>query len=243
MCRLTLRLHDGAHAYLPIGREQEENFAWRGHRVGCLVQPEHAIEVRFRMPVYCLGARSPASSSAKTSTSGVWYSPIRTVVSVRLVPISMGTSAETAGESGSNGFRGSDWPSTTGARRKTPAGFQPRKELVDRKSLQLVHLPGFQAELHHEGLGSLSRVIPGNAAQRRAAFNDCAMEEAFRGRHRHQGADLHAAARLAEDRNVMGITAKGCDVVRTHSSEAIISSMPAFEAPAYLAPPVSLRYK
>ena len=59
-------------------------------------------------------------------------------------------------------------------------------------------------------LGCVARIVPVFCA---AAHDDRAMKETLRGRHAGQNADFSAAARLAEDRYVTGVSAERRDVL------------------------------
>src|SRR5260370_30343364 len=52
-----------------------------------------------------------------------------------------------------------------------------------------------------------------DSLQRRTAFDNCFVEQAFGGRHRQQCADLQTAAGLAENRHIAGISAEVNDIV------------------------------
>src|SRR5262245_57234570 len=69
------------------------------------------------------------------------------------------------------------------------------------------------AKLGNETLGRFRRVVGRLATNRGAALRDRAMEQAARGRHRHDRRRLTAAARLTEDRDAIGIATEIRDVV------------------------------
>ncbi len=143
--------------------------------------------------------------------------PGKNVTSVSVVPISSGMSADCAGAVGSNGSPGSERPSTTGD--MASGGRLPLKvSLVSRIfsigsvcSLSM----SFAVSDSRDRNSSVVFVAASWAepANGRATLNDGALEQPFRGRHRHQRADFTAAARLAEQRHVLRIAAERRDVV------------------------------
>src|SRR6185437_13563741 len=83
-------------------------------------------------------------------------------------------------------------------------------QLPARDFLQAVAIA---AELLEDRVGEGRAALAGGDADRRAALHDGAVKEALRRRHRQENADLTAAARLAEDRDVAGVAAEPRDVV------------------------------
>jgi hypothetical protein len=103
-----------------------------------------------------------------------------------LVPISIGTSAETAGAVGSTGCDG---------------------------SVKLVELRLRHAELRQVGRGEAAGILGRAGVKHRAALDDCPVEQPLRRRHRHERPDLPPAAGLAEDRDLVRVAAEAGDVV------------------------------
>jgi hypothetical protein len=104
-----------------------------------------------------------------------------------------------------------------GARAGGARGRHDRaQELVERHVRELGRIADAELLQHRVGqrIGALAR----REAHRRARLDHRAVEEALRGRHDQERADLSAAARLAEDRDVAGIAAKRGDVV-AHPTE------------------------
>ena len=88
-----------------------------------------------------------------------------------------------------------------------------RQQVVVRNLLDLVDVFRVQAELldrlarHRAGIGGIGK------GKHRPGLNDAAVEETLGRRRAHQDIHLPAAARLAEDSNVVGIAAEGFDVL------------------------------
>src|SRR3546814_1396363 len=68
------------------------------------------------------------------------------------------------------------------------------------------------AEFVEKRVGAFGRVERARDGDLLPAHRDRLVEQALGGGHRHQGRDLRAAARLAEDGDITGIAAEGRDV-------------------------------
>ncbi len=79
--------------------------------------------------------------------------------------------------------------------------------------MELVELVFLDPELRNEPLGAGRRVGRGLTAEGRAALRDRAVKKTLGGGHRHDRGRFAATARLAEDRDSIGIAAEVLDVV------------------------------
>ncbi len=79
--------------------------------------------------------------------------------------------------------------------------------------MQPVAVAARDAEFLQHGFGQRVGALAGRDPDRGAALDHGAVEQAARRRHRQQDADLPAAARLAEDRDIAGIAAERLDIV------------------------------
>jgi len=92
-------------------------------------------------------------------------------------------------------------------------GLHRSIETRERHGVEVVNAAGAQSEFsNNRGAEPPGRLLIAHA-QSRAALDDRFVEQALRGRHPHQGADLAAAARLTEYRDVVRISAEALGVV------------------------------
>ena len=151
-----------------------------------------------------------------------------------------GTSAEISGAVGSKGFRGSTLPSTTGPRRTLPHSIE---QFLSQEFLQGVGLARLQSEALENFLSVFLRFFASQLFESRTALHDSLVEQSFGRRHRQQGTDFSAAAGLAEDRHISGISSKVGDVVADPLQRSDKIEHAQITEPAYFAPPASSRYK
>lgn len=83
-----------------------------------------------------------------------------------------------------------------------------RQQAVERNGLQFAHLVVAESEFGEEQTAVKDRVLPRFEPQDGPAFHEGAVEESLCRRHRHQDGDFAATARLAEDRDQVGIASK-----------------------------------
>ena len=177
-------------------------------------------------PSRSLSRDRTAASSSDSSSGGAKYEP-----SVSVVPMIIGTSADTSGASGSNGSRGSEWPSTTGPNRTPPPPATPPPIAASSFAIgtccSSATCVGFRPSCAAIRSVVFCASLARHLLQRRSAFDDRLVEEAFRRRHRQQRADFAAAARLAEDRHVARDRRRTARCCRAPiAATATMSSMP-----------------
>ena len=142
--------------------------------------------------------------------------PISSVVSSLVVPTSKGTCADAGGASGSNGWRGSERPSSTGPKFTPAVGvrlFSASTIFCSGSVRSSLTCSGASPSACRNVLAPAVAVSSRLRADHRAALHHRLVKESLRRRHGHQRTDFGAAAGLAEDEHVVRIAAEFGDVV------------------------------
>src|ERR1035438_8646334 len=86
-------------------------------------------------------------------------------------------------------------------------------ELLSRDFLEIVNLFLGEIEFRQQGLSARGAPLHSAGVQRRAAGYDRLVEQSFRRRHGHQGANLFAPPGIPPDRDAVGVAAEAFDIV------------------------------